>query len=164
MTKPVHFTDEQITQIIDILSELSSKTKIYFGCDSVRIIKNGQKMAKYATVLVVHKNGSNGCKIFRNISYEPDYEKNISRPRMRLMTEVYKVAELYMQMYPYIFGYDIEVHLDVNPDEIHGSSCVAKEAAGYILGVTGMEPKLKPDALAASFGADGIVHGFHERV
>jgi predicted RNase H-related nuclease YkuK (DUF458 family) len=159
----IAFNDDMISEIIDVLTDLSDETKIYFGCDSIRVRRDGIQYAKYATVLVIHKNGNNGCKIYKDISLERDYDQNASKPRMRLMNEVRKVAELYLQMYPYIFGYDIEVHLDVNPDELHGSSCVAKEATGYILGITGVAPKLKPDALAASFGADGIVHGFHER-
>jgi predicted RNase H-related nuclease YkuK (DUF458 family) len=44
-------------------------------------------------------------------------------------------------------------------DPKHGSNCAASEAAGYVLGMTGIEPKLKPESWAASFGADGVVHG-----
>lgn len=29
----------------------------------------------------------------------------------------------------------------------------------YVLGMTGIEPKLKPESWAASFGADAIAHG-----
>lgn len=29
----------------------------------------------------------------------------------------------------------------------------------YVLGMTGIEPKLKPESWAASFGADGVAHG-----
>ncbi len=56
-------------------------------------------------------------------------------------------------------GYDVEIHLDINTDPMEGSSCVAQQAAGYVLGVTGLEPKLKPEGFAASHGADGIAHG-----
>jgi len=157
------FTEDQITDIVDLLITLSDDTKIYLGCDSLRYKKNKKWMAKYATVLIVHKNGNNGCKIFQNISHERDYDVKKNRPSMRLMNEVYKVADLYLQLAPFIDQYDIEVHLDVNPDPKYGSSCVATQAAGYILGVTGITPKLKPDAFAASFGADGIGREFHNR-
>ena len=50
--------------------------------------------------------------------------------------------------------YPIEIHLDINTEKEHGSSCAASEAAGYVLGMTGIEPKLKPEAFASSFGAD----------
>ena len=79
------------------------------------------------------------------------------------MTEARKVSELYIQMFEYVKGYDVQIHIDVNPDPKFGSSCVATAAAGYILGMTGVEPKLKPDAFAASFAADGIGRGFHTR-
>jgi len=49
--------------------------------------------------------------------------------------------------------------LDISTNPKYGSNCAAAEAAGYVLGVTGIEPKLKPESWAASFGADGIVHG-----
>jgi len=162
--EPVQFTEKQILEIKSVLSGVDENlTKIYFGCDSLRMKKNKVWHAKYATVMIIHKNGKNGCRIFRDISWERDYDQNKARPALRLMNEVYKVSELFIQMHPFIKGYDIEVHLDVNPDERFGSSCVAKQAAGYILGVTGIHPKLKPDALAASFGADGIGRGFDLR-
>ena len=42
---------------------------------------------------------------------------------------------------------------------MEGSHFIAQQAAGYVLGVTGIEPKLKPEGFAASYGADGIAHG-----
>jgi predicted RNase H-related nuclease YkuK (DUF458 family) len=77
---------------------------------------------------------------------------------MRMMNEVIKVCELYNQLIPFIDEYDIEVHLDINQDPKHGSNCAAQEAAGYVLGVTGLQPKLKPESWASSFGADHIAN------
>jgi predicted RNase H-related nuclease YkuK (DUF458 family) len=110
-------------------------------------------------VAIVHKDGNKGCKIFSNVSYEPDYDLKKDRPKMRMLNEVRKVCELYTQLAPFIDEYDIEIHLDINMDPKHGSNCAASEAAGYVLGVTGIEPKLKPESWAASFGADGVAHG-----
>jgi predicted RNase H-related nuclease YkuK (DUF458 family) len=76
-----------------------------------------------------------------------------------MMNEVSKVCQLYTQLAPFIDEYDIEIHLDINTDPKHGSNCAANEAAGFVLGMTGIEPKLKPESWAASFGADGIAHG-----
>jgi predicted RNase H-related nuclease YkuK (DUF458 family) len=107
-------------------------------------------------------NGKNGCKIFKDVSVEPNFDVKKNRPSMRLMTEVQKVCELYTQIIPFIDEYDIEVHLDINKDPKHGSNCVASQAAGYVLGVTGLNEdkvKLKPEAFAASFGADHAVKG-----
>jgi predicted RNase H-related nuclease YkuK (DUF458 family) len=104
-------------------------------------------------------NGKNGCRIFSNVSFEPDYDLKKERPKMRMLNEVRKVCELYTQLAPFIDEYDIEIHLDINTDPKHGSNCAASEAAGYVLGVTGIKPKLKPESWAASFGADGVAHG-----
>jgi uncharacterized protein len=153
------FTQQQIEEMIDLLLQLSSDTKIYLGCDSIRYIHNGRQWARYATVAIVHKNGNAGCRIFSHISREPDYDLKKDRPKMRMLNEVRKVCELYTQLAPFIDEFPIEIHLDINTDEKHGSNCAATEAAGYVLGITGIEPKLKPESWAASFGADAIVHG-----
>jgi predicted RNase H-related nuclease YkuK (DUF458 family) len=153
------FTQKQIENMVDLLLTLSKDTKIYLGCDSVRYFKNGNAYGRFATVAIVHKDGNKGCKIFSNVSYEPDYDLKKDRPKMRMLNEVRKVCELYTQLAPFIDEYDIEIHLDINMDPKHGSNCAASEAAGYVLGVTGIEPKLKPESWAASFGADGVAHG-----
>jgi predicted RNase H-related nuclease YkuK (DUF458 family) len=172
------FRKEQVTEIVELLETLDSSTKIYFGCDSVRVRKKGKWSASYATVMIIHINGKNGCRLFSNLSNEPDYDAKPSRPKMRMMNEVRKVCELYTQMIPYIENFaeitedadgelsikefGIEIHLDINTDPIHGSSCAAKEAAGYVLGMTGLtedQVKLKPESFAASFGADAVANG-----
>ena len=153
------FTQKQIEDMVDLLAVLNSDTKIYLGCDSVRFRKDGRWYARYATVAIVHMNGNRGCRLFSTKSIEPDYDLKKNRPSMRLMNEVMKVCELYTQLAPFIDEYDVEIHIDVNTDPKHGSNCVASQAAGYVLGVTGIEPKLKPDGFAASYGADGVAHG-----
>jgi predicted RNase H-related nuclease YkuK (DUF458 family) len=153
------FNRKQIEDIVDLLTELTTETKIYLGCDSKRYIKKNRQWARYAAVAIVHMNGKNGCKIFSHISDEPDYDVKANRPKMRMLNEVRKVCELYNQLIPFIDEYDVEIHLDINLDPKHGSNCAATEAAGYVLGMTGVKPKLKPDSWAASFGADAVVHG-----
>lgn len=153
-------SDEKTEELMELLASLDPKrTKLYFGCDSIRFKKEGVWYAKYAVVCVVHKNGSNGCKFFYNHIVERDYDKKKNKPSMRLMNEVMKVAELYLELAPLVDDYVCEIHLDINLDPMHGSNCVASQAAGYILGVTGIEPKLKPDSWAASFGADKVARG-----
>ena len=157
------FNNNQIEQLVNLLTTLNSNTKIYFGCDSVRVIKKNVWYARYATVVIVHKNGNNGCRLFSAESTEVDYDVRQNRPKMRLMHEAIKVCDAYLQLIPYIDEFDCEIHLDINTDPQHGSSCVAKEAAGYVLGMTGVEPKLKPQGFAASYGADGVAHGRNQR-
>lgn len=153
------FTQTQIEEIVELLLTLNPDTKVYLGCDSVRFSRNNRWYARYATVAIIHMNGKNGCRIFNNISVEPDYDLKKNRPKMRMMNEVSKVCELYNQLAPYIDEFDVEIHLDINTDPKHGSNCAASEAAGFVLGMTGVEPKLKPESWAASFGADAVVHG-----
>lgn len=152
------FTEQQITELVELLYELNNETKLYFGCDSVRFRKNGRWFAKYATVIVVHLNGRNGCRVFRDVSIEPDYDLKKDRPRMRLMNEVMKVCEAYNQVAPFVDEFNIAIHLDVNLDPKHGSNCVVKEAAGYVLAMTGIEPCFKPNSWAASFAGDYYAH------
>lgn len=153
------FTPAQIEEMVDLLSTLDNNTKVYLGCDSVRFKKNDRNYARYATVAIVHMNGNKGCRVFSNISQELDFDVKKNRPKMRMMNEVMKVCELYMELIPYIDEFDVEIHLDINRDPKHGSNCAASEAAGYVLGMTGIEPKLKPESFAASYGADGVAHG-----
>lgn len=155
------FTDAQIEDIVELLSSLSTDTKVYLGCDSVRYLHKGVSKARYATVCIVHKNGKNGCKVFSSRSTEMDYDAKKDRPKMRMMNEVRKVCELYVQLIPFIDGYDVEIHLDIATDPKHGSNCAAKEAAGWVMGMTGHAPKLKPESWASSFGADHIVNKSH---
>ncbi len=152
------FTEKQITGMVDLLIDCDKNTKVYLGCDSVRYIKNDQAWARFATVAIVHRNGKHGCKIFSNVSHERDYDLKSNRPKMRMLTEVRKVCDLYVQVAPFIDEFEIEIHLDISQDPKNGSNCAASEAAGYVLGMTGVEPKLKPDSFASSFGADHVVN------
>ena len=155
------FTQNQIEELVDLLYSLDSSTKIYIGTDSVRFKTNGRWFAKYASVCVVHMNGKNGCRVFKHRSVEQDYDLKKNRPSLRLMNEVIKSCELYAQLAPFIDEFDVEIHMDVNTNPIFGSNCVATQAAGYVLGVTGLHEnqiKLKPNAFAASFGADHYAH------
>ena len=105
-------------------------------------------------VIVVHINGNNGCKIFGEVQRERDWDKKRDKPRMRLMNEVYKIAELYLKLNDVLEDREVEVHLDINPNEMHGSSCVINEAVGYIRGMCNVIPMVKPKAFAASYAAD----------
>jgi hypothetical protein len=73
---------------------------------------------------------------------------------MRLMNEVMKAAQLYLDLADVIGDRQCEVHIDINPNHKHGSSCVISEAVGYIRGMTGVTPRVKPEAWAASIAAD----------
>jgi uncharacterized protein len=130
------------------------ETKIYLGCDSERLRVNGDWHADYVLAIVVHINGNNGCKIFGEVHRERVWDQKPGKPAMRLMTEVYKVSELYLKLAEVLEDRHVEVHLDINPDEHYGSSCVISQAVGYIKGVCNVVPFVKPHAFAASYAAD----------
>ena len=143
-----------INKVAEFIKAQSPETKIYLGCDSERIRVDGVWHADYVLAIVVHINSNNGCKLFGEVQRERDYDQKYSRPSTRLMTEVYKVSELYLKLEEVLEGREVEVHLDINPNEQHGSSCVISQAIGYIKGVCNVVPFVKPDAFAASYAAD----------
>ena len=139
--------------VVKFLETCDDTTKVYIGCDSERFQIGSVWYADYITAVVVHVNGNQGCKIFGAVDRERDYEQNVNKPRHRLMSEVYRVADLYLRLSE-VVAHDIEVHLDLNPNEIHNSSIVVNEAVGYIKGMCGVVPLVKPEAFAASYAAD----------
>ena len=143
-----------LNEVRAYIENQTPETKIYIGCDSERIKIDKVWYADYITAIVVHINGNNGCKLFGEIVRERDYDQKQSRPRYRLMNEVYKVSELYLKLADVLIDRQVEVHLDINPNEMHGSSCVINEAVGYIKGTCNVIPLIKPDAFAASYAAD----------
>ena len=142
-----------VHQVAEFVNNCDPDTKIYIGCDSERLRVGGIWYADYILAIVVHINGKNGCKIFGAVERERDWEQKANKPKMRLMNEVYKVADLYLQLSKLV-AHDISVHLDINPNEMYGSSVVINEAVGYIKGMCGVVPFIKPQAFAASYAAD----------
>lgn len=145
-----------IDEVKEFISKQSPETKIYLGADSERVNVDGVWWTDYLLAVVVHIDGSHGCKVFGDIQRERDYDKNLSRPRLRLFSEVVKIAELYLALEDVLNERDIQIHLDLNPNEMFGSSCVISEAIGYIKGVCGIDPKVKPHSFAASICADRL--------
>ena len=144
-----------LNDVKEYVSKCDPDTKIYLGCDSERINVRGVWHADYVVAIVIHINGNNGCKIFGQVTRERDFDKSNKKPRMRLMNEVYKVAEMYLKLAE-IIDNDIEVHLDINPNEMYNSSIVINEAIGYIKGMCNVVPMVKPKAFAASYAADRL--------
>jgi predicted RNase H-related nuclease YkuK (DUF458 family) len=147
-----------IEEVKEFIESQSPETKIYIGGDSERFLIGKDWYADYTLAIVVHINGNNGCKIFGEVHRERDWDQKKNRPRMRLMNEVYKIAELYHKLHDVLEERDVQIHLDINPDEMHGSSCVINEAVGYIRGMCNVIPMVKPKAFAASYAADRLKH------
>lgn len=145
------FNLEAVTKFIN---QQGPDTKIYLGCDSERYRKDGVWYDDFILAIVVHIDGRHGCKIFGEVQTERDYDQRADRPSLRLMTEVYKVAELYLKLADVLHDRHVEVHLDINPAEQHASSQVVTQAIGYIKGVCNVVPFVKPQAFAATYAAD----------
>jgi predicted RNase H-related nuclease YkuK (DUF458 family) len=143
-----------IAEVKNFIDAQSKDTKIYLGADSERIKVDGFWYADYTLAVVVHIDGRHGCKIFGEVVRERDYDYKASKPAMRLMNEVIKVSELFQKLQDVLADRHVEVHLDINPDEMYGSSCVVQQAIGYIRGTCNITPMIKPNAFAASYAAD----------
>ena len=153
-----------ISQVTEFIKAQSPETRIYLGCDSERYRMRGVWYADYILAIVVHIDGKHGCKLFGEVVTERDYDQRRDRPKMRMMTEVAKVADLYLQLAEALEDRETEVHLDINPDERYGSSCAISEAIGYIKGVCNVVPMVKPNAWAASYAADRLKHALSYKV
>ena len=145
-----------IEEIRQFMADKSPETKVYIGCDSERFKNKGVWYADYILAVVIHVDGRRGCRIFGEVQREKDYDQKVNRPFNRMMTEASKAADLYLKLKEVFYDFEVEVHLDINPNENFGSSCAAQAAAGYIRGMCNVVPLMKPNAFAASYAADRL--------
>lgn len=158
------FNENEILEIKEYLDQTPETSRIYLGSDSKKFKKGRGWYARYTVVLVVHIAGCNGGKVFSYTETERVYD-DVKSPRLRLVTEAYKVSEAYLSLADVLDAFDVEVHLDLNSNPDHFSNKVVKEAVGYVTGVTGQKVKIKPDAWAAAHTADHATHhgDFHQK-
>ena len=128
--KVIDMKNFDLEEVKQFLATQGPDTRVYLGADSERLRVNGVWYADYALAVVVHIDGRHGCKIFGYVDRELDYDHKKSKPAMRLMTEVYKVSELFQELQEALEDFHVEVHLDLNKDEEFGSSCVVQQAIG----------------------------------
>lgn len=146
-----------LEKVKEFIRNTSETTSVYIGADSERYRgRNDHWFADYTVAVVVHLDSSRGCKVFGKVDSERDFDNRHDRPATRLMNEVYRAAQMYLDLIDAIGDRHCEVHLDINPDEMHGSSCVIQQATGYIRGMCGFTPKVKPEAFSASYAADRL--------
>jgi len=145
-----------LDEVRDFIDSTSQQTKIYLGADSERFKIEKVWHADYTVAIVIHIDSSKGCKVFGQVSRERDYDAKAGKPALRMMNEVYLVADMYARIADIVGDREVEVHLDINPDIKHGSSCAINQAVGYIRGVCNVIPMVKPNAFAASFAADRL--------
>jgi len=143
-----------IAAVKEFILAQSEGTKVYLGADSERLNIAGTWYADYTLAVVVHIDGNHGCKIFGSVERERDYDQKKSKPAMRLMQEVVKVSALFHELADVLEDRHVEIHLDLNASDMHGSNCVVQQAIGYIKGTCNVVPMIKPKAFAASYAAD----------
>lgn len=154
------FSQNDISEIRNYLAH--TKGRIYIGCDSVinrrfnLKTQSYEKWARFAVVLVVHINNSQGCKIFSYAESERVFDTKMNKPTQRLMTEAYKSVDCFMALSHILENREVEIHLDLNSDEQHASNAIAKQAIGYVKGMTNLEAAIKPNAWAGSSSADHV--------
>lgn len=133
------------------IGQTTPETAIYVGCDSSRYFdKDRVRMVAYVTVVVVHFDGNRGAKVFKQVDIQRDY----GSLHTRLMNEVYYATNLAYELIEVVGERPFEIHLDINPNPRHKSSIAVKEAIGYVKGMLGLAPKLKPESFAALAVAD----------
>jgi hypothetical protein len=141
----------------EAIRQSSPESSVYIGCDSVRFKKDGDWYARYATVIIVHKDSCHGCRVFHNTEVLRDYGKTTEGLKNRMLTEVNYAVMAATDVLEDIGDRHLEIHLDVNPNPVHKSNIAAKEALGWVLGM-GFIAMIKPDGWAASTAADHAVH------
>lgn len=135
------------------IQESSDKTSFYIGADSKTYKQGDVRYCAYCVTVVLHLDSKHGGKIYKDIKIERDYG-DVTSPRARLMNEVYKVTAIATEIIDVIGDRPFEIHLDINPEKKHKSNAIAKEACGYVFGMFGIQPKIKPHSWCASAVAD----------
>lgn len=146
--KKLEFNIDEIKQFI-----INNKNaKIYFGCDSIRL----RNYVRYATVVCIHYEGNHGAKVFGEITYDKTKDAKLSKPINRMLNEVNRVIDIYQKLEDILIERidNVEIHIDVNPDENAGSNVAYGAAKGIVQGMIGIMPKFKPFAFASSCTAD----------
>lgn len=133
--------------------ESSPESGVYVGCDSQRYKKNGMWYARYATVIVLHKDGNKGGRMFVDVVTIPDY----GSLKQRMLSEVAYAVQHASDIVDVVGDRQFQIHLDINQSPKHKSNIALKEATGYVLGTFGFAPIAKPDGWCASHASDHLV-------
>jgi uncharacterized protein len=137
-----------LNEVKKAIKESSKTTTIYIGCDS-QVSKHNTNVT-YSKVVVLHIDSNKGGIVFGEVHTERYY----GSIRQRLMQEVFLATEIALELLDAIEDRPFEIHLDLNPSPKYKSNVIVKEAIGYVRGVLGVDPILKPNAMASSTVAD----------
>lgn len=143
------------------ITKSSTDANVYVGCDSIRykskkgitgICQPNSWVARYSVVIVLH-HSRDGCNIYHQTFVLPDFG-NIKE---RMLNEVNYAVSAALEIVDLLGPRTMSIHLDINPNEEHKSSVAVKEAIGWVRGMFGQDPVVKPDAWAASHVSDHVV-------
>ena len=153
---------DKIDKAIEKIRKSTEECSIYIGCDSKvfrnRKDKTKKRFSKYRIHVWVHRNSCNGAYcIFKHNITEEFYGKT-RNIQQRLLKEVELASNIAVALQPHVGNRRFEIHLDINSDEHNRSNEIANMAMGYVQGMTGIKPMLKPNSPAASFAADRAVN------
>ena len=142
---------EYVSNLINTEIEKGNKhkLKVCVGTDS----QEKGKAFKFATVILLVIEG-NGAMIMGKTEKDKNYHMTINE---RMLKEVNKSMNVAKDLCSVLDENDIpiEIHADINDDPSYLSNGAFKQAIGYIRGM-GYEYKTKPEAFAASKGADRL--------
>ncbi len=145
-----------LREIAAFINGTSPETILYFGSDSDVYRVDGKEWILFIILIGVHIDGNRGVKLYKQVEWLPNFrgdQKN--KMRQRLMNEVYIVTAITGEILDMLWDkHSFSVHLDINSKEDAGSNIVMKEAMGYVKGMLGVWPKVKPEAFFASNAAD----------
>lgn len=138
-------------EVKDAIKSSSDTSSIYIGADSKQFTDKDRKhCVVYVTVVIIHFDSNSGAKIYKQYHTERDY----GSLRRRLMREVELAINVAYELIDVVEDRPFQVHLDINTDPKHKSYACVKEATGYVMGMLGFQPQLKPNAFAASTVSD----------
>ncbi len=140
----------------------TKQTKIIISGDSQRISKNGRQQVVYVALVIVHNHTiagiGKGAKLFKHITVEDGWPPSL---RDRLLREVEHIINIASDAAEVIGDRHLEIHLDINNKPEHKSNAVMKEVCGWVFGMLGIWPLIKPHAWASANGADHFAKGKH---
>lgn len=152
--------------IVDYLEKLIEQElakgfnlKVSIGTDSQKAEKGKYKFATVILISTAQDLGGiivgRGGMIISSTYYHGFKKTNKELVNERMVFEVGKSIEVAYELAPLLDLYEIplEIHADINPNPEHESNKALQQAIGYILGM-GYQFKVKPEAFAASNGAD----------
>jgi predicted RNase H-related nuclease YkuK (DUF458 family) len=160
---------DYLEKLFDEQLEKNKMLKVSIGTDSQKLSKT---LYKFATVILISTSEDLGGGVIVGrggmivaATYTHDFIKKTENPKLRdkelvnerMVFEVGKSIEVASEVAILLDLYEIplEIHADINPDPKHDSNKALQSAVGYIRGM-GYDFKIKPEAWAASTGADRL--------